>query len=108
MKKLVGGDRDEIANLLQTLSNLDHNGSDDDELSLDHLLDALQEDLLDKLRASRDFSDEMDIVARERDFYFDKLRRISEAALSYPPESVSLVTRIVDLTPKDFQPVESD
>jgi hypothetical protein len=44
----------------------------------------------------------MDSVARERDFYFDKLKRILQAALPFPPASVEHVTNIIEISPKDF------
>jgi hypothetical protein len=109
--KLVDGNEEELATLLQTLASLpqgDNEDNDDDEPSLDNFLDALQGDLLAKLRASREFRDEMDAVAQERDFYFDKLRRITEVAQAYPPDSVAVVTRVIRLPAKDFEPFTSD
>jgi hypothetical protein len=107
---LVEGSREAIVSLLQTLVDLDRAGNDDDddngEFSLDNLLDALQEDLVGKLRDARDFRDQMDALARERDFYFDKLHRIALAANAYPPETVGAIKKLISSAPNDFLPVE--
>jgi hypothetical protein len=101
LAKLVDGDSAEMVALLRALSALDGR-ADDCDLSLDELLEALNDDLTAKLAELLEFQGEMDTIARERDFYFDKLKRILEAAGTFPPATVEHVTNIIEVSPKDF------
>jgi hypothetical protein len=98
---LVDGNHDEIMRLVRELATLDTDEKDED-IPLDNLLDALQDDLVNKLREARAFREEMDAVAEERDFYFQKLVKASVAAKKYPRDVVCHVLEILELAPPEF------
>lgn len=103
--KLVEGDKEEILGLLSELQSLEEPNDDDDEdIPLDSLLDALQDDLVNKMRECVAFRDEMDRVSVERDFYCDKLRRILRESAKYNPDDADTVLKIVKTPPVDFLP----
>lgn len=103
--KLVEGDREEIISLLTELQSLEEpNDEDDDDVPLDSLLDALHDDLTNKMRECVAFREEMDRVCVERDFFCDKLRRILREAAKYKPEDAETVLTIVETPPVDFLP----
>jgi hypothetical protein len=104
LAKLVDGDTGEVARLLQTVAGFDHTSVDADA-SIDELLETLHQDLLKKMEEAVEFQEQMDEFARERDFYFDKLRRILDAAQAYPPDDVKEVQRLLLAAPGDFQEV---
>jgi hypothetical protein len=105
LAKLVEGDPTEIAKLLQTVSALDQSSIDADA-SLEELFGALRQDLTRKMDEAIEFREKMDEFARARDFYFDKLRRILEAANRYPPDDVKPVRRCLLVATDDFMPAQ--
>lgn len=97
--QLTKGDENELFQLLSALPSL----KESEEITLDNLLDELENDLTKKLVAMKEFKREIDNVAAERDFYYNKLIRIEEASHGYKPASVEPVTQYLELSPTDFR-----
>ena len=101
IQKLTQGDEDELLNLLSTLPSL----TESEEMTLDDLIIRLENDLSQKLQEMKEFRQQMDKVAAERDFYFDKLLRIEKASHSdsYKASSASAVWEYLEVSPLDFR-----
>ena len=115
VNKLSKGDRVEIRNLLQEIVGLTNeegepqNQSDDgaeeeDEYDIDNLLSNLEDDLDQKLESAKELSQQLDEIAEERNFYFDKLLRIEKACSNYMPADADSILKILSLTSADFSP----
>lgn len=97
---LVQGDKNEIKNLIQEIVSL----SNDAENDIDDLLQTLENDLKEKLEEAQQQTKQLDEIAQERDFYFDKLRRIEEAARRYPPDVNDSILKILSLKAPEILP----
>jgi len=106
LEKLKNCDANEVLALLRAVAAIGakpeaSDGMSDDD-ALDALMGELEEDLARKLEAAEEFQRQMDLVARERDFYFDKLRRILDATRTQQPGAVVHVVRVIEVPPADF------
>ena len=114
ISKLSKGDRVEIRNLLQEIVSLTNeegegqNQSDgsgeEEEYDIDNLLSNLEDDLDQKLESAKELSQQLDEIAEERNFYFDKLLRIEKACSNYMPADADSILKILSLTSADFSP----
>ncbi|KAH0789344.1 hypothetical protein GPJ56_006745 [Histomonas meleagridis] len=104
MGKLVSGDKGELSRIISSLISLDPEKCEDQEMSIDDLLDNLEKILNYKLKELKQFRSELDSVSEERNFYFDKLTRIEALTKQYPPNDVHSVTQLLELPPEDFKP----
>ena len=114
INKLAKGDRAEIRTLLQEIVSLtneedenqneSHEDADDNGIDIDGLIASLEEDLDQKLEAAKELSQQLDEVAEERNFYFDKLLKIEKACASYMPADADSILQILALSSGDFPP----
>jgi hypothetical protein len=102
LARLVECDPAEVGALLQGIADLDPPSGDGDFFSLDDLMDILQDSLMQKLGDAEAFQTELDAIARERDFYYDKLRRMWHATTAYPPELVASLQKCLQNKPTDW------
>lgn len=103
---LVAGRPQEIFRLLSQLRSLavEEGSTETNDTQLDDLLDDLQDDLVNKMREAKEYREELDLVAQERDFYMDKLARVIEATRSFDPRDAEPILHIAKTPPVDFFP----
>ncbi|EAX97797.1 hypothetical protein TVAG_157820 [Trichomonas vaginalis G3] len=97
---LVQGDKNEIRNLIQEIISLSNDPSED----IDGLLQTLENDLKEKLEEAKTQSKQLEDVALERDFYFEKLRKIEAVARRYPPDVNDSIIKIISLKAPEILP----
>ena len=105
IQKLAKGDRAEFVRFaidVMSLDDGDESISDDNEL--DSFLDELEANLDDKMRQVEAFQAELNECARERDFYFSKLRLIENVCEPYEKDADAVI-QILSVSSNDFEPV---
>lgn len=107
--KLADGDEEELIRLLENLTTLqDENEEQIDDMPLDELLDYLQDDLTHKLSECKEYRNKLDYLAKERDFYLNKLIRASDATKKHPKEDVETLLNVLTLPHVDFLPKDTN
>lgn len=110
--KLAKGDRTELRSLLQEIISLTTSGEEqgeedvEEEVDIDGLISILENDLAEKLESANSLSQELDDVAEERDFLFEKLRKIEKECDEYQPADSEAIRKIIALTSADFYPAK--
>ena len=103
--KLVEGDKKDLLRLvseLQSLENIQLSG--DIDIPIDNIINELERDLENQWHNCIDFRENLDRIAKERDFYFNKLQTILDLSSQYPKEEIETVYQIISAYPNDLLP----
>lgn len=116
INSLISGKKTDLRNLITEISSLDEevqqdqsNEEDSSEpIDLTELISELHSDLQSKLEKLKRLNVDIENSVEERDFIFDKLRRIETAATRYSEEETTSIVRILGITGPEFKIVNQD
>ena len=112
MEKLVEGDRHELRHLIQDLAAIVSEADAESEISryqghgtfnLEKLMNDLENDLQEKYEEIKRTMAEIEDVAEERNFYFDKLLRSEKVCDMYPPNDAEAIINVLTLSASHFE-----